>query len=132
MQNHQTTLSNQILEHSRHKATYLIPWVRNQGKSILGQFGEIQGALLHTHTSWMKVDELIHFGLLFLLRKEVINKIPSKHLRSDRTLSQVLIVSPLGVPCFIYILELIGWYLGLFIQSQPHRIKTLVDPSIKF
>ena len=101
------TLFMQVILYTHHKVTHLIFRIRYQEKSIFGQFSELQGVLLQTHTPLTKVDELLNFCLPFLRKKELIKEIPSKHLTIYKTHSQGPIVSPLGIPCLSYILELI-------------------------
>ena len=93
--------------------THLIPWVLHKGWEILGQFSKFQGEVKCTHTSLAKVDEFFHLSFPHKSKKERIKEIPIEDLPTHWTTSKCPIISPLCIPCFGHIIELIGHQLDL-------------------
>lgn len=65
---HEASLNDtSLLDHPRprQKVDRLIPKIGYQGWSLLGQFTEPRGVLLHNHTSLSKVDKSLLLNLLF-------------------------------------------------------------------
>ena len=82
---------------------------------------------MNTHTSLDKVDELHHFRLPHLPRKEPIYKILLKELLSQSTTPQWPIIPPLHKPCLSHVLDLISCQLSLLTCGQPHSQEYLIE-----